>query len=283
MTVNCARKSEALSDTMLLNKSCARRGRGAVAFAVFCSLTCTSCTEVSNPGVLTTTVADTKEPVNATSASMLRIADATSKNGDAATAAVIYEKILKENPDMKRVRTSLGETHLESGNPDLALRYFNEAHKKDPTDTDSLVGAGQSYMAKNQAMKAKSKFEAAVKNEPENPAALTGLGVALDALGRHADAQKRYLLVLKKDPQNKAARNNFGLSLALSGQYDQALKELFPLSKEEGVLGRRARQNISMSFAMKGDFTSAVKWAQADLSQDQIRENLRIYGSIARE
>jgi Flp pilus assembly protein TadD len=212
--------------------------------------------------------------------SLVSIADATKAGGDAAGASVLYERVLQEHPELTKVRTSLGETMLEQNDPALALRYFKEAGQQNPSDIDNLIGAGQAHLAKHEPRSARKMFEAALKQDASNVVALNGLGVALDSIGRHEEAQNTYRKALAIDAANSAVRNNYGLSLALSGKYDQAVAELSPLANDSGAVGHKARQNLSLTYAMRGDLVSAARYGKADLKDDDVRNDLKVYGSI---
>lgn len=249
---------------------------------IWTSILAASCNSADQTG-LETEIVDPKVAASAQAASMLRVADQTRSKGDDATAAVLYERILASNPNMTQARTSLAETLLDNGDAALALRYFEEAAKLNPGDTRNLVGAGKAYMAQKNTKKAREMFEQALQKEPLNVEAHNGLGVVLDSLKKHGDAQKHYLEILKSNPAHKPARNNYGLSLAFSGNHEKAVAELLPLTKEDGLIGRKARQNIALSYALRGDFVASARWAQLDLQPDEIRNNLRVYGSTQQE
>jgi Flp pilus assembly protein TadD len=234
-------------------------------------------------GGFTRQVVDSQEasPAAPDAQALLRVADATKANGDNADAAELYKRLVKEHPELVKARTSLGQAMLDKGDPALALRYFNDAKKLDPSDVASMVGAGQAHMARHEPLQAQKAFREALAKEPQNVAALNGLGVALDAVESHGLAQENYQKALGIEPGNQAVRNNYGLSLALSGLHEQAVAELLPLAKEEGEVGRKARQNLALSYAMRGDFVTASRWAQIDLKPEDIRNDLKVYGSTA--
>lgn len=230
-------------------------------------------------GSFTTEVVPSQDAISPKATAMLRIADATKNNGDTNGAATMYQQVVEDNPNMSKARTSLGEALLDKGDPSLALRYFEEAGKLDPSNLENKIGAGQAYMARHEPLLAQKEFKAVLEKDPANVTALNGLGVALDATEHHREAQKYYKKALQIAPANNAVRNNYGLSLALSGRHDEAVEELSPLAKEDGPVGRKARQNLSLSFAMRGDFVTASRWAQVDQKPDDIRNDLKVYGS----
>lgn len=234
-------------------------------------------------GGFTTEVVKTQDAISPKTTTLLRVADATKANGDSTDATELYQRLLKEHPEVLKARTSLGEALLDKGDPALALRYFNDAKKLDPSNIENMIGAGQAHMARHEPLQAQKEFRAALEKAPSNVSALNGLGVALDAVEKHTQAQKYYQKALAIEPGNKAVRNNYGLSLALNGDHDKAVAELSPLAKESGEVGRKARQNLALSFAMRGDFVNASRWAQIDLKPEDIRNDLKVYGSTAPE
>jgi Flp pilus assembly protein TadD len=251
----------------------------AVLFLTVCALS--GC--LPEPGGFTTEVVNTDVAMSAKTAAMLRIADATKANGASNDAASLYQNIVQEHPELPKARTALARALLDKGDAALALRNFTDAKKLDPTNAENSLGAGQALIALHRPEEAIKEFRTALQKDSANVKAMIGLGVALDSLERHTEAQKYYHKALAIEPQNSAARNNYGLSLALSGLYDEAVAELMPLSKEEGEVGRKARQNLSLSYAMRGDFLNASRWAQIDQKRDDIRNDLKVYGSLARD
>ena len=174
----------------------------------------------------------------------------------------VYRKAIEEHPEMANAQTPLGQALLESGDPALALRYFDGARKLDPGNVDSMIGAGRAHMALQEPHLAQKQFAAALKKEPANIRALNGMGVALDAQKKHEQAQKHYEKALRLEPGNRTARNNYGLSLGLSGSYERAMAELSPLAQADDEAGQKAKQNMARLHAMRGDSATASQWAQ---------------------
>ncbi len=185
-------------------------------------------------------------------------AGASNGSGD---ADAVYRKAIEEHPEMAKAQTPLGQALLESGDPALALRYFDGARKLDPGNVDSMIGAGQARMALQEPHLAQKEFAAALKKEPANIRALNGIGVALDAQKKHEQAQKHYEKALRFEPGNRSVRNNYGLSLGLSGSYERAMAELSPLAQADDEAGKKAKQNMARLYAMRGDSATASQWA----------------------
>lgn len=231
-------------------------------------------------GFETTVVAKEAASTNPKTNELGALADATKTSGDLAGASAHDESLLKDHPELTKVKTALGETMLEQDDPALALRYFKEAQSEDPSNIQNFIGAGRAYLAKKEPRLAQKMFETALQMEPSNVAALNGLGVALDSLGHHEEAQANYRKALAIDGANASVRNNYGFSLALSRKFDEAISELSPLAEDKGAVGRKARQNLSFSYAMRGDLAAATRYGKVDLKDDDVRNDLRIYESI---
>jgi Flp pilus assembly protein TadD len=258
-------------------------GWGGVSRAVLFLTACALSACIPDAGGFTTGVVDKNQAMSPKTAAMLRIADATKANGGSSDAVNLYQNIVQEHPELHKARTSLAQALLDKGDAALALRNFRDAQKLAPENPENPLGAGQALIALHRPDEAQKDFRIALEKDPANIKAMIGLGVALDAMERHTEAQKYYRKALVIEPQNNAARNNYGLSLALAGKYDEAVAELLPLARDDGEVGRKARQNLSLSYAMRGDFLNASRWAQIDQRRDDIRNDLKIYGSIARD
>jgi Tfp pilus assembly protein PilF len=188
--------------------------------------------------------------------------DSARAGTSSAGADAVYRKAIEEHPEIANAQTPLGQALLESGDPALALRYFDGARKLDPGNVDNMIGAGQAHMALQEPHLAQKQFAAALKKEPANIRALNGIGVALDAQKEHEQAQKHYEKVLRLEPGNRTVRNNYGLSLGLSGSYERAIAELSPLARADDEAGEKAKRNIARLNAMREDSATASQLAQ---------------------
>jgi Tfp pilus assembly protein PilF len=191
--------------------------------------------------------------------------DAARVGTSSASPDAVYRKAIEEHPEMANAQTPLGQALLESGDPALALRYFDGARKLDPGNVDNMIGAGRARMALQEPHRAQKEFAAALKKEPANIRALIGMGVALDAQKKHEQAQKHYEKALRLEPGNRTVRNNYGLSLGLSGSYERAMAELSPLAQADDEAGEKAKQNMARLYAMRGDSATASQLAQTKM------------------
>ena len=74
-------------------------------------------------------------------------------------------------------------------------------------------------------------------------------------------------------------QNNLGLSLALGGKFDDAIKVLGDAAKSPNA-GPRARQNLALVYGLSGDMDRAAKIGRLDLSEAQVRSNLKRYEAL---
>lgn len=163
-----------------------------------------------------------------------------------------------------QVAMDLAQASLKSGNPEVAERAFQVAHRNMPSQAAPVVGLGQLYIDGGQYQKALNWNQQALaqfKQQPEvqsqlnrqlglaylhlkqvnlaaqslltaydqtkHPAqVLNDLGVLLDQLGQHSKAQLCYRQGLTGVPTNPVLLNNYALSLLYTGDVPQAKKIL---------------------------------------------------------
>ena len=99
-----------------------KRSAGRAALLLLLPSLIASC--APQPGEFTTEVVDTQKAASPETQSLLRVADAAKANGDNADAAELYQRLLKEHPEVLKARTSLGQAELDKGDPALAWRQF---------------------------------------------------------------------------------------------------------------------------------------------------------------
>ncbi|HBT42246.1 MAG TPA: hypothetical protein DEB21_09575, partial [Rhodospirillaceae bacterium] len=126
---------------------------------------------------------------------------------------------------------------------------------------------------------AEDAFTRAQAAAPRDHRPLNGLGIARDLAGDHAAAQALYRRGLALAPDSPSLNNNLGLSLALSGAYAEAIQVLGDAAKSPGA-GPRARQNLALVYGLSGDMDRAAKIGRLDLTEAQVRSNLKRYEAL---
>ncbi len=180
-------------------------------------------------------------------ASLVRIAEASRAAGDTASAARLFRRAIKIDPNHVAAQQGLGKTLLALDMPRAAIEHFRAAI------------AGQAAMLGKPGI-----------------SSYNGLGVAFDTVGEHAAAQIAYRDGLVHHPENLTLRNNLGLSLALSGQHEDAIALLRAVNDHPSATARH-RQNLALAYGLAGKVESAEETAKHDLDRAAIQNNLRYY------
>jgi len=177
---------------------------------------------------------------------LVRVGDTTRAGGDLANALQLYARAAEMRPDWSEPLQRTGETALQAGFYDEALKAFDRAQ--------ALVAPGQT-------------------------AAVNGAGIALDLMGRHDEAQERYISGMEKAPDNLALKNNLGLSLAMSGNFDEAI-QLLQGAAANPVAGVRTRHNLALVYGLAGNEDGARETAARDLDDAAVANNLAFYARL---
>ena len=104
-----------------------------------------------------------------------------------------------ENP---RVWYALGLTHLDAGNPKLAIDDMQRVVKIDPTDADAHYFLGSFYLSLTDYAHAKEEYETAIKLNRLHASAQFGLARALQRMGQ-TDASHEHLKRFQELVQTK--------------------------------------------------------------------------------
>jgi Flp pilus assembly protein TadD len=205
----------------------------------------------------------------------------------------------------------VGETALNAGTPEVALRLSDAALAKDPSDAEALTLRGQALTqlgrlgeARESLRKAvtiaprnvrallalgrvqlpvdpadaETDFEAALKQDSQNAAALNDLGIARDLLGHHADAEAAYRGAMAAQPTMAAAQVNLALCLAISGRGGEAIRLIHPLADAPEAT-RKIKEDYAAVLAMAGERDEARRILSTDLSADEVASALDVLTS----
>lgn len=106
------------------------------------------------------------------------------------------------DPDDAHIWYALALTHLDAGNPKLAIDDMQHAVKIDSADPDAHYFLGSFYSSLNDYAHAKEEYEAAIKLNPLHASAQFGLARALQRMGQ-ADASHEHLRRFQELVQTK--------------------------------------------------------------------------------
>ncbi|WP_227538430.1 tetratricopeptide repeat protein [Tritonibacter mobilis] len=211
----------------------------------------------------------------------LRLAQATAKAGDYATAAHLFEKVLAKQPESVPALIGAGDVYGRMGQNSRAESVLSRAHELAPNNVEALTILGRVKLAQGQYPAALDTYNKGLRIDRRNIPALTGKGVTLDAMSRHADAQAVYREGLSAYPTNFILRSNYALSLAISGDMAQGTAILRELVRDPNA-APHVRGNLALVYGLAGRDNDARATLASDLSDAQIEDNLTIYRALRR-
>jgi len=188
----------------------------------------------------------------------------------------------------------VGDEYRRLGVPDVALRYYNDALRADPTDAAAYDGlariwrdwglpglglgdasravyyarsSGTSYNTLGTVMQAlgnrreaRAAYEQALRSDPHASYALTNLCYLSFLEGNAGAALGECRRALELDPEAKATHNNLALIYASQGRLDLAQSELSGNGDEAA-----SQFNMGVIYMATKDYTKAATSFQAAL------------------
>ena len=168
----------------------------------------------------------TKKIPEETAGDFERSGDENLKQGNTGQAFVQYDKALRLEPGLNRVRYKVGSLLFQKGMLDEALKEFEEMLKNNPDDASGYEGEGMVFFAKGEWDASEKNFKRAITIDAKSWGAHTYLGIIYDRQKRYAESQEEYTKALEINQKSSVIYNNMGISYFLKGEYDRA-KESF--------------------------------------------------------
>jgi protein O-GlcNAc transferase len=188
---------------------------------------------------------------------ILQLALMCHKKGILEQAKVLYEKILKENPNFDIVCNNLGYICLKQGCPDEAMSYFQRAIQLNPSLALANNNLGIILQERGQTDGAISYYRKAIELDPNCSEAFNNLGNIFQRQDRLKDASESYRKALDLNPNLPEAYNNLGIVLSDMGEYDEAIAccqkalKIYPgLADIHNNLGNALRKKMKLEEAV---------------------------------
>ena len=193
---------------------------------------------------------------------------------------------------------------------EAAAKHYSDLYKRDPGDTEALLGAARNLRYSGSIDEAIELIETGISDHGQIPAfvlelsklqitgqrfeeagktldlaaqllpddwdVLSTMGIFHDYLGDFVVAQAAYTAALELSPNNVVVINNLALSLAQSGSLERGIEILAKLVKDKKS-SPQSRQNLAMLYALAGDIKRAEELARQDLPEDVVLENLSTF------
>ena len=155
----------------------------------------------------------------------LLMAEVSRLRKDYSGAEDYYEKALKNDPDVVKVKVGLGWLYLDRKEWPKAEAAFNEALAKDPESLGAARGLAQVFIQKGEFQKAIVQYEQLAQKDPDNPAIAGSTGWVYLKMDNPKAALEIFQKILARNDQDAKAHTNAGLAYALMNDADNALKE----------------------------------------------------------
>ncbi len=186
-----------------------------------------------------------------TSATLLKVADETAQDGDAATAATLYRRVHELSPTDPVPLARLGATLLGMQDYPAAAQAYRAALALQPDNADLRRGLALALLAGSDPDAAMTELRAALAKRADDPRLYSLMGVAQDMVGRHDLAQQSYKHGLDLAPASVGLHNNYAMSLALAGNYPDAVAHFAEIAGPDAA--PRYRLNLALAYGLAGD------------------------------
>jgi Flp pilus assembly protein TadD len=209
---------------------------------------------------------------------VVRVADATVRAGDLATAASLYRRAHATDPSSFDAAAGLGRTLARLGAPEEAAAAWRAAVRLRPEDADALRGLGNALIAMGLPAQAVPPLRRALEFA-EDVRLYSALGVAHDMLADHRAAQAFYRIGLEVAPADPALSNNLALSLAISGDHAEAIRLMRAAAALPGA-ELRHRMNLALVLGLAGESEAAAEIVRAHTDDAGVRKNVAYYEQL---
>jgi Tfp pilus assembly protein PilF len=142
------------------------------------------------------------------------------------------------------------------GQPEMALKELEEAHRLDPANLKVANILAQSCDELGMGRRAQQVYQEALALDPDNPTLLNNLGFSYYLAGNYSQAETYLRQALDRQPNNQTARNNLGLALCRQGRQEEA-RGLWQEAEGDAV----AAQKMAAALAALG-MAQAPKYAK---------------------
>lgn len=145
------------------------------------------------------------------------------QRGQVQQAQILYEAVLKVQPNNYQALHLLGLVAAQAGNFQAAVNLIGQAIEICPGNADFYINLGNALKSLKQTDAAIENYEKAIVIKPDHAQAYCNRGVALQELGRLDDAVDSYQSAIAIKPDYADAYSNCGLALHQLRRLDGAL------------------------------------------------------------
>ena len=135
----------------------------------------------------------------------IQIAISLQRDGEFEHAKLIYETLLKSNPNQFKILYLLGTLEAQTENFNKSIDYLLKANNINSNSWEVNSNLGNAYIEINEFKMAVDYYNKSIKINPLNKNLFYCCGIAYGRLEQHANAVRNYKKALKIDPNYKVA------------------------------------------------------------------------------
>lgn len=160
-------------------------------------------------------------------------------------------------PDSQLIHQNWGAALAASGNPQEALRRYQEAARLAPQSAEAHNNIGNALLSLGRPAEAEASLRRAIELKPEHGGAHYNLGNVLVQLGRLQEAVRHYLLAIKYRPALVSARVNLANTLDRLGRHEEAEAQ-WQIATQQDPRNEGAYDNWAIALNRRGHYAKAV-------------------------
>lgn len=211
---------------------------------------------------------------------LLDLAADVEAQGDAVTAAAMYERAAEMSPDDPSVALRLGNARLASNDFSGAAKAFRAVLADDIDHPEALLGLGTAQLRQGETeVAARNLGRAAMRLNQRT--AWTRLGIAEAMLGDGEQAAQAFTHALALAPNDPDAQTNLALAESLAGDQQRALARMQQVCDSPLAESRHYR-NLLLVMVLAGQAKAARYVEIPDLPAAQRKALIERAGEIRR-
>lgn len=187
-----------------------------------------------------------------------RLGDTYLRQGNMNMAFVQYDKALRLEPSVTRIRYKLGILFVKRGLAEEAIKEFQGILKNDAHFALAYEGIGESQLSMGHVGDAENNFRRALALNPELWQSHNFLGIMYDRQKRFEEAIAEYQAALALKPEQGLVFNNLGMAYFHQGAYERAVQALIGAVKT-GVTQTKVYNNLGLVLAKLGRYQEALQ------------------------
>jgi len=162
-----------------------------------------------------------------------------SSAGDYRAVIPRYERLLKQQPDLKIVQYKLGQALYHTGNYEAALGAFKTAVQLGGDVALATFDLAQTYLKLGRTDDAILGFRRTIEIDPTHYRARTNLGLLLKNQGKISEAIEQLQAAIELAPTSIIALNNLGIAYSMANRHTEAeatLRKAVTLAPKDGIV-----------------------------------------------